>query len=106
MKSPILKFGKHKGKKISEVPFSYFAWLLTKYTGTSLTRKDLEIEAINRGCKKIDGVWKYSKKLKLKAGFDVYGNGYGFYSGITEHYNEDASCYDDAYTYSGIPNFD
>lgn len=52
-----LKFGKHAGERLQDVPLKYFAWLLTKYTGKSLTKEQLETEAIRRGCTKRNGHW-------------------------------------------------
>ena len=46
---PVLNFGKHKDKKLSQVPLSYLCWLLTNYEGKSLSKQDLRDEAKSRG---------------------------------------------------------
>ena len=104
-----LSFGKHKGLKLSQVPLSYLGWLLAKYEGNSLTREEIESEAIRRGCEKRNGHWgiEVRRSLRIKSGFDVDGIGYGNMYGVVETLRDDwesASCYDETYDYEGIPN--
>ena len=98
-----LKFGKHKGEKLEDVPLKYFAWLLTKYEGSSLTKEELETEALRRGCEKRDGRWGISRTRHC-GGFDPDGFGHGTMVGVIESYNDDATCAEDAYSYDGMPN--
>lgn len=105
MSEVYLKFGKHKGERLQDVPLKYLGWLLLKYEGGSLSRKDIEAEALRRGCRLHEGKWQYPA-ISMRSGFDVYGEGYGLMAGVTEIWNEDASCAEDQYSYEGIPNFD
>lgn len=105
----IISFGKHKGKKLGQVPLSYIAWLLTKYEGKSLSRKEIEEEAIKRGCEKRNGQWgiEIKRRTRIPSGFDVNGLGYGSMYGVVETLRDDwesATCYDEMYDYEGIPN--
>lgn len=57
MSNVIIPFGKYKGRSLKSVPLSMIGWLLTTYSGNGLFKKDIEEEALRRGCEKRNNKW-------------------------------------------------
>ena len=100
--SPTLLFGKYKGQTLSDVPMSYLGWLINDYSGTSISKKDIEAEAISRGCFQRNGVWGYYRDnpWDCGVGFDTQIDCLG--NLLTRRINDEG----DDYEYEGIPNME
>ncbi len=104
-----MTFGKHKGKKLSEIPLSYLGWLLGKYEGLSLCKKDLEAEAIKRGCEKRNGRWGIMRTRTRSVKNMAHGDMETDFLGNTISCNlrddwDQCEIGEDIYEYEGIPN--
>lgn len=98
-----LNFGKYKGQSLSSVPMSYLTWLLTEYRGNSLSKGEIENEALVRGCEKRNGVWGISReKWNTGVGFDHQVDFLG--NVITRSVRDDIEMGEDPWEYEGIPN--